>query len=182
LYKGEDTLQELDRHSNLPAKHFKEWLVKYTKNDEKPKELKNKTVYDISDKQQYKQAIMVYLSGMTDDFAVDTYKQIKKAEKINQLSALKNGMTAAIIDGDYKSYKATKRTYAKQAIEDFAAAKQAPAMTIQNIPIFSKFGWKILKMAIREHFSRKTPEEKLLNQKAKLVKMEELYKKTHPET
>lgn len=181
LYKGENTLQELDRHSNLPTKHFKEWLVKYTDNDEKPKDLKNKTTYDINDKQQYRQAIVDYMSGMTDDFAVDTYKQINKTEKINKLSELKNQITSSVIDGDYKTYKIAKRTYAKQAIEDFDAAKQAPAMTIQNIPVFSKLGWKILKMAIREHFSSKTPEEKLLNQKTKLLKMEENYKKTHPE-
>ncbi|MDD3419490.1 MAG: HD domain-containing protein [Candidatus Gastranaerophilales bacterium] len=182
LYKGENTLQELDRHANLPTKDFKDWLIKHTDSEQKPKEYKNKIVYDLKDQQQYKKAIIDYMSGMTDDFAVTTYKKISQAEKINKLSELKNQITSSAIYGDYKTYKATKRTYAKQAIEDFDAAKQAPAMTIQNIPVFSKLGWKILKIAIREHFSSKTPEEKLLKQKAKLLKMEELYKKTHPET
>jgi dGTPase len=177
LYKGENTIQEMDRHPHLPTEHFKQWLIKYTDNDQKPKQFKNKVVYDLKDRQQYKKAIIDYMSGMTDDFAAETYKQIKHAEKIDEISKIKSRSVTAVMNGDFKTYKASKREYAKQAVSDFETAKQAPGMSIKNVPLFSKLGMRMFGIAIKDFFSPKTAEEKILKQKTKLYKMETKYSK-----
>ena len=77
-FKGWDTLAELGKlakyYPNMIAR-FTEWLIVYT--DMKNTEInRNKTVFDISNEKEYKKAVITYMSGMTDKFAIDTYNEI----------------------------------------------------------------------------------------------------------
>lgn len=58
---------------------FTDWLIKYSNIDEKAHRLRkyrNKIIYDISSFQDYKQAIIDYISGMSDNYAIKAYKEL----------------------------------------------------------------------------------------------------------
>ena len=60
-------------------RYFKEWLIKYSSlNPESRKEagFENDIVYDVSDPIQYKRAVIDYIAGMTDNFAIRVYHEI----------------------------------------------------------------------------------------------------------
>ena len=56
-------------------KEFEEWLQRYW-TLERSSIYKNKSIFDIANKQDQSQAIIYYIAGMTDNFAIDTYKNI----------------------------------------------------------------------------------------------------------
>ena len=56
---------------------FIEWLEKYIDlPNRKELELDNKIVYNICDKKDYIRAVITYISGMTDNYAIETYYNI----------------------------------------------------------------------------------------------------------
>ena len=58
---------------------FEEWLVKYSNyNTEERKKLKyeNTIIYDINSKSDYPNAIIDFISGMSDNFAIDVFNEI----------------------------------------------------------------------------------------------------------
>ncbi len=58
---------------------FESWLIKYSNIDEEQRahlKYNNKIVYDISNERDYQQAIIDYISGMTDNFALKVYGEI----------------------------------------------------------------------------------------------------------
>ena len=60
-------------------KHFEDWLIKYSNYDlEKKKELKleNKIVYNLEEQDEYRKAIIDFISGMSDNFAIATFNEI----------------------------------------------------------------------------------------------------------
>jgi len=77
-FKGWETLSELGkigRYYPVMIARFTEWLISYT--DMKNTEVyHNRTVFDLSNEKEYKKAIITYMSGMTDKFAIDTYNEI----------------------------------------------------------------------------------------------------------
>ncbi len=77
-YKGEKTNEELEKISRyypVLIRRFTDWLHGYTA--EKDANIyKNRTVFDITDERSYKKAIITYMSGMTDKFAIETYNEI----------------------------------------------------------------------------------------------------------
>ena len=46
---------------------FENWLVKYWNNG---------AIVDMEKEKEYSRAIIYYISGMTDNFAIDTYNEI----------------------------------------------------------------------------------------------------------
>ena len=56
---------------------FEDWLKMYW-NLEKPNFYKNKTVFNIEEEKDFSQAIIYYISGMTDNYAIDMYNKIIK--------------------------------------------------------------------------------------------------------
>lgn len=82
LYKGEHTIENLNKYEEIYpdlVKNFKEWLKKYSDLRENNEKLANKIVYNIKDSQKnYCKAIIGYISGMTDNFAIDSYNEIIK--------------------------------------------------------------------------------------------------------
>lgn len=89
-----------------------------------------------------------------------------------RFSQIKTDMVWAVIDGNYKAYKNAKITFAKEAINNFEAAKNAKGPNIERVPIFSKLGLKMAKIWLLDKLRRKTPEEKILKQ---LVKQDKRY-------
>ena len=78
MYRGKDTLKFLAKasQSSKYIKNFRNWIVKYTDNDERSKEFENAVIYDLSSHKDYKQAIVDYISGMTDKYALKTYNNL----------------------------------------------------------------------------------------------------------
>ena len=75
-----NTLQNLKDISkfypNL-GNNFLSFLCNYCDLENRDKlNLKNKILFDISNKSDYYKAILYYISGMTDNFAIDTYNEI----------------------------------------------------------------------------------------------------------
>lgn len=56
-------------------KEFEDWLKMYW-NYKRDDIYKNKIIFDMENPNDSKQAIIYYISGMTDNFAIDTYNQI----------------------------------------------------------------------------------------------------------
>ena len=57
------------------SNNFYNWIAKYW-NIGNRTGLNNKIIFDINKKEDYIQAIIYYISGMTDKFAVDMYNEI----------------------------------------------------------------------------------------------------------
>ena len=58
---------------------FSDWLIKYSNIDEKTHRLRkyrNKIIYNIEDVMDYKQAIIDYISGMSDTYAIKAFKEL----------------------------------------------------------------------------------------------------------
>jgi len=56
-------------------KDFKEWLSNYW-NLERKEYSKNDILFNISNEKDYYKAIIYYISGMTDNFAMEMYNKI----------------------------------------------------------------------------------------------------------
>ena len=56
---------------------FEEWLKLYW-NQERPETCRNNVIFDIKDEKDFYQAIIYYISGMTDNYAIDMYNKIIK--------------------------------------------------------------------------------------------------------
>ena len=60
-------------------RYFHEWLIKYSAVDltERDKaHFSNDIIYDIADQIQYRRAVIDYIAGMTDNFAIRVYHEI----------------------------------------------------------------------------------------------------------
>ena len=79
-FNGVNTLKNIKKMSryypNL-SREFAGWLAKYSNCEEREKGLyKNKVIYKLENEKDYKRAILDYMSGMTDNYIVETYKEI----------------------------------------------------------------------------------------------------------
>lgn len=82
-YKGKKTLSELKKKKEqqpLLVSGFSKWLIKYSDitSPEKRKEMKlaNKVIYSINNPDDYKLAIIDYMSSLTDKTAATLYEEI----------------------------------------------------------------------------------------------------------
>ncbi|MBE6650901.1 MAG: HD domain-containing protein [Ruminococcaceae bacterium] len=69
-----DELRRLSVYYPQIAERFTTWLIGYT--EMRSAEYKNDIIFDIGNEKEYKKAIITYISGMTDKFAIDTYNEI----------------------------------------------------------------------------------------------------------
>ena len=77
-YDGKNTIKKLEKElKKYPKviKNFKEYLENYW-NLERPVKNKNEILFDISIEKEYSKAIILYIAGMTDNFAIETYNNI----------------------------------------------------------------------------------------------------------
>lgn len=79
LYSEKDiinNLEEAELHYPHTISEFRKWICKYwSLTNRANTNLKNKVIYDMSEK-DYSRAIIDFISGMTDKFAMDTYNEI----------------------------------------------------------------------------------------------------------
>ena len=77
-YDGENTpnkILEMSKYYPNLSNNFYNWIAKYW-NIGNRTGLNNKIIFDINKKEDYIQAIIYYISGMTDKFAIDMYNEI----------------------------------------------------------------------------------------------------------
>lgn len=81
-YDGRNTLTKLAKYQKFYptlSLDFSDWLIKYSNIDErlhKLRKYRNIIIYDINDVMDYKQAIIDYISGMTDSYAIKAYNEL----------------------------------------------------------------------------------------------------------
>ena len=77
-YNGATTFQNLDKlrkfYPNL-INGFVDWFSNFSTTGNR-QNLKNKVLFDIQNSKDYYFAIILYIAGMTDKFAIDTYNEI----------------------------------------------------------------------------------------------------------
>lgn len=77
-FEGENTiknLQEQAKYYPMLSEKFSNWLKDYCNLGNREK-LKNKIVFDINNEKEYCLAIIYYIAGMTDKYAIDLYNEI----------------------------------------------------------------------------------------------------------
>ena len=79
-FEKENTLKNLKKlkryYPNLITE-FVEWLANYSKIDcRKEEKYNNKILYDLGKREDYVRAILVYISGMTDNYIIKVYNEI----------------------------------------------------------------------------------------------------------
>ena len=77
-YDGKNTLtniEVLEKYYGTLMPNFKEWLNEYIDKEDR-KGLKNRVLFDLNNPRDFYQAIVYYISGMTDNFAIDMYNEI----------------------------------------------------------------------------------------------------------
>ena len=81
-YDSYNTIHKLSKYSKFyptATLDFSDWLVKYSNIDEKTHKLRkyrNTLIYNIEDMMDYKQAIIDFISGMSDNYAIKIYKEL----------------------------------------------------------------------------------------------------------
>ena len=94
--------------------------------------------------------------------ATDSIKQ--------QLSYLRKEVVYSALGGNYKNFKVATKEHAKLAVNNYDIAKQVKSPKI-TVPIFSKYGFNLLKVMVLNFFRKKSPEENLLRKIAKEEKI-----------
>lgn len=77
-YDGDSTLKNiegLEKYYDTLMPNFKEWLSEYIDKEDR-NGLKNRILFDLKKPEDFYQAIIYYISGMTDNFAIDMYNEI----------------------------------------------------------------------------------------------------------
>jgi dGTPase len=72
MYNGDKTIDTLPTN-NQNTKIFKDWLIKYSETPYKKEENQHEVLYDLRNQKDYKQAIIDFIAGMTDRYAIKTY-------------------------------------------------------------------------------------------------------------
>lgn len=77
-YNGNKTLEKIEKMKEAHPEvftRFKDWLSDYWSYKRRENN-HNKVLFDIENEKDYCKAIIYYISGMTDNFAIDTYNKI----------------------------------------------------------------------------------------------------------
>jgi len=78
VYDGKNTLKNIQKIKEIYPEiftRFEEWLSNYWQYARKETN-RNDILFDIENEKEYSQAVIYYISGMTDNFAIDTYNKI----------------------------------------------------------------------------------------------------------
>lgn len=77
-YNGENTLENIEKMKKVYPKlfaSFKDWISNYWSLGRYPNS-KNEVIFDMNNAKDYFKAIIYYISGMTDNFAIEIYNEI----------------------------------------------------------------------------------------------------------
>jgi len=81
-YSGKETIGELGRYREIYpilSQSFSDWLYKYSDsrdNEIKSSKYQNEILYNLENRKDYVQAIVDYISGMSDSFAIKIFNEI----------------------------------------------------------------------------------------------------------
>ncbi|MBN2411407.1 HD domain-containing protein [candidate division KSB1 bacterium] len=78
-YSQLDTLTKLKREKNkypLLISYFIDWIEKYSKNSYRKQKYHNSKIYNLHKKKDYLRAILDFISGMSDNFALKCYYEL----------------------------------------------------------------------------------------------------------
>lgn len=78
-YNTINKLKKFSKYYPTLTLDFSDWLIKYSNIDEKLhvlRKYRNKIIYNVSSEMDYKQAIIDYISGMSDNYAIKAYKEL----------------------------------------------------------------------------------------------------------
>jgi len=82
VYEGKETLKNLQNgHYQLLSETFSDWLIKYSNADisgRASQKYCNYFVYNIDNESDYKRAIIDFISGMTDNFAIKIFEELTR--------------------------------------------------------------------------------------------------------
>ena len=82
LYEGNNTLrrlQDLERYAPKLCEAFEDWVIKYTdtsRRKRKSRHYYNRIVYDLNKRRDYRRAVLDFISGMTDSFALSVFDEL----------------------------------------------------------------------------------------------------------
>ena len=79
FYRKDNTFGEIKKYSEvypILCGVFLEWLKKYSCSDIREKFFQNKILYDLQNEKDYIKAIVDFISGMTDSFAIKLFNEI----------------------------------------------------------------------------------------------------------
>lgn len=77
-YDGKDTIYKIRKLKKMYPEvvgNFQEWLENYW-NQQRKNDNQNDIIVNMDDEKSFSKAIIYYISGMTDNFAIDTYNKI----------------------------------------------------------------------------------------------------------
>ncbi len=75
----ERTLNEIKKYAKsypILTSVFLEWLLKYADTKERDKKYKNVLLYNLNEEKDYSRAIVDFVAGMTDSFAIKVFNEI----------------------------------------------------------------------------------------------------------
>lgn len=79
-YDGKNTEQKLKQYGENSSKvyiEFLDWIKDYWDlNDRLEGKINNKIIYHMNDEKEYKRAILDYIAGMTDNYAIEAYRSL----------------------------------------------------------------------------------------------------------
>ena len=78
LYDGQNTISKIEsqeRYYPVLISAFKDWLLTYIDTPNRG-DLANKIIYDLNKKEDYLKAVITYISGMTDNYAMEIFNEI----------------------------------------------------------------------------------------------------------
>jgi dGTPase len=81
-YEGNNTLrqlQDLERYAPKLHEAFEDWVIKYTNANQRERKSRyyyNRIVYDMNKRRNYHRAILDFISGMTDSFAISVFDEL----------------------------------------------------------------------------------------------------------
>jgi dGTPase len=84
LFSGPEVLFETEKRRYYAPRlyeAFEDWLIKYTTIDQDKRELrkyKNRIIYDLDNQSDRLRCIVEFLSGMTDNFAIEAFEELTK--------------------------------------------------------------------------------------------------------
>lgn len=81
---------------------------------------------------------------------------------VQRITQLRNEAVYSAVEGNYKNFKDAIKENAKLTLENYELAKQVGCPSVNNVPLFSKMGMRIMKVMFLNFFRIKTPEEKKL--------------------
>lgn len=79
FYMKERTLNEIKKYAKsypILTSVFLEWLLKYADTKERDKKYKNVLLYNLNEEKDYSRAIVDFVAGMTDSFAIKVFNEI----------------------------------------------------------------------------------------------------------